>query len=51
MKRYLFHCLILPHITTKVLAGPLFGTGEEATARRRIKKILVNNKESGESDK
>jgi hypothetical protein len=46
MEEYLFHCLILSHITTKVLADALFGTGEEATARRRRRKKTLNNKES-----
>jgi len=38
MEDYLFHCLILSHITTEVLAGALFGTGEETTAIRSRKK-------------
>jgi hypothetical protein len=42
MVEYLFHCLILSHITTKVLAGALFGTGEEATARIRRRKKDTN---------
>jgi hypothetical protein len=42
MEEYLFYCLILSNINTKVLAGALFGTGEEATARRRRRKKDIN---------
>jgi len=38
MEEYLFHCLMLSHITTEVLASALFGTGEEAATRRRRRK-------------